>query len=94
MWLMLQQDEPSDYVVASGRSTAVREMCRIAFEYVGLRADDHVVVSKDYLRPAEVDELRGDASKAKARLGWAPTVSLENMIHEMVDADLKRLRDQ
>jgi GDPmannose 4,6-dehydratase len=94
MWMMLQQVEPDDYVIATGRTTTVRDMCGIAFDYVGLNADHYIVVSKDHLRPAEVDKLLGDASKAKAKLGWQPKTSLEEMIHEMVDADLKRVRQQ
>jgi GDPmannose 4,6-dehydratase len=66
-------------------------MCRIAFEHVGLKADDHVIIDPAFYRPAEVDILLGDASKAKATLGWKPEISLESMICEMVDADLKRL---
>jgi GDPmannose 4,6-dehydratase len=94
MWLMLQQDQPDDYVVATGRSATVREMCRIAFDYVGLNADDYVVIKQELFRPAEVDALLGDPSKAKARLGWQAKISLEEMICDMVDADLKRLRDR
>jgi GDPmannose 4,6-dehydratase len=94
MWLMLQQDKPGDYVVATGRTTSVRDMCRIAFEHVGLKAEDHVVVNADFLRPAEVDFLLGDASKAKRELGWQAKISLEDMICEMVDADLERVRRQ
>lgn len=90
MWLMLQQDEPSDYVVATGRTTSVREMCRIAFEHVGLRMDDHVVIDPAFYRPAEVDVLLGNPRKANERLGWQPQITLEEMITEMVDADLAR----
>jgi GDPmannose 4,6-dehydratase len=91
MWLMLQQDKPDDYVIATGRTASVREMCQIAFGCVGLRMEDHVVIDPALFRPAEVDVLLGDASKARAKLGWRPTVSLEAMIEEMVDADLERL---
>jgi GDPmannose 4,6-dehydratase len=90
MWLMLQQDAPDDYVIATGRTTSIREFCRIAFAYVGLNYEDHVTVRADLLRPAEVDLLLGDATKAKQRLGWRPTTSLEDMVAEMVDADLAR----
>jgi GDPmannose 4,6-dehydratase len=90
MWLMLQQDAPDDYVIATGRTTSIREFCRIAFAYVGLNYEDHVTVRADLLRPAEVDLLLGDATKAKQRLGWGPTTSLEDMVAEMVDADLAR----
>ncbi|MBW3096875.1 GDP-mannose 4,6-dehydratase [Pseudohoeflea coraliihabitans] len=92
MWLMLQQDEPDDYVVATGRTTTVRDMCRIAFEHVGLTPDAHLVIDPELFRPAEVDVLLGDASKAKDRLGWQAEITLEDMIAEMVDADLARLR--
>jgi GDPmannose 4,6-dehydratase len=92
MWLMLQQETPDDYVVATGRSVTVRDMCRIAFSHVGLSMDDHLVIDPDLFRPAEVDVLLGDAGKARERLGWQPTVTLEAMIEEMVDADLERLR--
>ena len=92
MWLMLQQDLPEDYVVATGRNTSVREFCRIAFSYAGLHYEDHVVTRNELIRPAEVDVLLGDASKARRKLGWQPTVSLEDMVAEMVDADLTRHR--
>jgi GDPmannose 4,6-dehydratase len=91
MWAMLQQDEPDDYVVATGETTSVREMCRIAFTYVGLNMEDHVVIDPAFFRPAEVDELLGDATKARTRLKWAPEIGLSEMICEMVDADLARL---
>jgi GDPmannose 4,6-dehydratase len=89
---MLQQDAPGDYVVATGRTTSVRDMCRIAFAHAGLNWEDHVRTKTDFLRPAEVDMLHGDASKARAVLGWQPEISLEDMICEMVDADLARHR--
>ncbi|MGH6958022.1 MAG: GDP-mannose 4,6-dehydratase, partial [Caulobacteraceae bacterium] len=92
MWLMLQQQTPGDYVIATGRTTSVRAMCRIAFDYLDLRMDDHLVIDPALWRPAEVDVLRGDPSKAKAKLGWEATVTLETLIREMVDADLERLR--
>ncbi|RWM40203.1 GDP-mannose 4,6-dehydratase [Mesorhizobium sp.] len=90
MWLMLQQDQPDDYVVATGRTTTVRDMCRIAFGHVGLKMDDHLVIDPDLFRPAEVEVLLGNPAKAKAKLGWEATISLEEMIREMVDADLER----
>ncbi|RWH71214.1 GDP-mannose 4,6-dehydratase [Mesorhizobium sp.] len=90
MWLMLQQEQPDDYVVATGRTTTVRDMCRIAFEHVGLKMDDHLVIDPELFRPAEVEILLGNPAKAKAKLGWEATISLEEMIREMVDADLAR----
>ncbi len=92
MWLMLQQERADDYVVATGRTTTVRDMCEIAFRHVGLKAEDHIVIDPAFFRPAEVDILLGDPSKARATLGWSATTSLEEMISEMVDADLKRHR--
>jgi len=92
MWLMLRQDTPGDYVVATGRTTSVREMCQIAFERLDLNYQDFVTVDPAFLRPAEVDFLLGDATKAQTVLGWRPETSLEAMIHEMVDADMARLR--
>jgi GDPmannose 4,6-dehydratase len=91
MWLMLQRDEPDNYVVATGRTTTVRDMCKIAFEHVGLDMDKYVVVDPALYRPAEVEMLLGDASKAKRTLDWAPETALEDLIREMVDADLARL---
>lgn len=91
MWLMLQQEIPDDYVIATGRTVTVRDMCKIAFEYVGLSMDDYLVIDPNFLRPAEVDVLLGDPAKAKKKLGWEAKISLEEMIREMVDADLRRL---
>ncbi len=91
MWAMLQQEKPDDYVVATGETTSVRDMCRIAFQHVGLTMEDHVVIDPALYRPAEVDVLLGDASKARTQLKWVPEVSLSEMICEMVDADLARL---
>jgi GDPmannose 4,6-dehydratase len=92
MWLMLQQEVPDDYVVATGRTTSVREFCHLAFGSLGLHADDHILVAPELFRPADVSMVQGDAAKARARLGWSPTVSLEEMIDEMVEADLRRCR--
>ena len=92
MWLMLQQDKPDDFVIATGRAVSVRDMCKIAFAHVGLDMESHVVIDPDLFRPAEVEMLHGNPAKAKARLGWEPTISLEDMIREMVDADLQRLK--
>lgn len=91
MWLMLQQEVADDYVVATGRTTSVREMCAIAFKHVGLDAEEFIKIDKAYYRPAEVDVLLGNPSKAKSKLGWAAKISLEEMICEMVDADMRRL---
>ena len=91
MWLMMQQAQPEDYVVATGRSTSVREMCEIAFAHVGLHYKDHVVIDQKFFRPAEVDVLLGHAAKATAKLGWKPRTSLEDLIAMMVDADMRRV---
>lgn len=91
MWLMLQQDVADDYVVATGKTTTVRQMCQIAFDHAGLNIDEHLVIDPQLFRPAEVDVLLGNPAKAKAKLGWQATTSLEEMIVEMVEADLKRL---
>ncbi len=90
MWLMLQQDVAADYVVATGRTTTVREMCTLAFKHVGLNMDDHVIIDPALFRPAEVDVLIGNPDKAQRCLGWNAQISLEEMIAEMVDADLAR----
>lgn len=92
MWLMLQQDKPDDYVIATGRSISIRDFCLLAFGYAGLKYEDHVVTRASLMRPAEVDTLHGDASKARRVLGWEPTISLEDMVGEMVEADLARHR--
>jgi GDPmannose 4,6-dehydratase len=91
MWLMLQQDQPEDYVIATGVSHSVRDLVDTAFDYVGLPPEPYVVVDPKLFRPAEVDVLVGNASKAKTKLGWTPTCSFREMIHTMVEADLKRL---
>jgi GDPmannose 4,6-dehydratase len=91
MWLMLQADEAEDHVIATGEEHSVRECVEIAFEHVGVEADRHVVVDPAFLRPAEVDHLVGDASKARERLGWEPRVSFKELVEMMVDADLERL---
>jgi GDPmannose 4,6-dehydratase len=92
MWLMLQQDRPDDYVIATGKNSTVREICDIAFRHAGLNASDYVTIDSKLFRPAEVDVLLGDSSKASRILGWRPTISVEAMIEEMVDADIARLR--
>ncbi len=92
MWLMLQQPAPDDYVVATGESHSVREFCEIAFDHVGLDWRRHVISDPRFIRPAEVDHLIGNAAKARARLGWAPSVDFAGLVRMMVDADLERLR--
>ena len=94
MWLMLQQDKPDDYLIATGRTTSVEDMVALAFDCAGLDAKDHIVVDKDFLRPAEVDRLIGNPAKAKAKLGWEARTSLEQLIAEMVEADLRRVKAQ
>jgi GDPmannose 4,6-dehydratase len=91
MWRMLQQERPDDYVIATGRTTSVRDMCRLAFAHVGLDCDDYLEVDTALLRPAEVDELCGDPAKAARVLGWQPRTTLEELIAMMVDADLERV---
>ena len=91
MWLMLQQDTPDDFVIATGLTTTVRDMCRIAFNHVGLKYEDHVVIDPKFYRPAEVDVLLGNPAKAKAKLGWVAQTNLESLITMMVDADMVRV---
>jgi GDPmannose 4,6-dehydratase len=91
MWLMLQQDEPDDYVIATNRMHSVRDAIDIAFAHVGLDPEHHITIDPRFLRPAEVEELRGDASKAERRLGWTPRVGFDELMKMMVDADLERL---
>jgi GDPmannose 4,6-dehydratase len=92
MWLMLQQDEPSDYVIATGEAHSVEEVASIAFSHVGLDWRDYVRVDRSLLRPAEVDHLIGNPAKARQRLGWQPTVDLRELITMMVDADLEAVQ--
>lgn len=94
MWRMLQQPEPDDYVVATGESHSVREFCEEAFGLVGLDWREHVVVDARYFRPTEVDELRGDASKAREKLGWAPRVGFRELVRMMVEHDLELARQE
>jgi GDPmannose 4,6-dehydratase len=91
MWAMLQQDEPDDYVIATGETHSVRELIEVAFGHVGLDWKKHVTLDQRFLRPAEVDLLIGDPGKAKAKLGWTPTVDFPGLVKMMVDADLARL---
>jgi len=92
MWRMLQADSPQDFVVGTGQTHAVRELCEIAFNYVGLDYVDFVVQDQEYYRPAEVDLLIADPIKVKRELGWQPKVNFKDLIHMMVEADLNRLR--
>ena len=95
MWLMVQQDTPSDYVVATGKTVSVRDFCKLAFEHAGLNMEDHVSVDERFLRPAEVEVLHGNPAKAKEKLGWEAKTSLKELVIEMVEADLERVkRDQ
>src|SRR3989454_5377929 len=91
MWLMLQQEKPCDYVIATGVAHSVRELIEIAFTHAGLAWEDHVRVDPALLRPAEVDHLLGDPARARAELGWAPTVAFKQLVEMMVDADIQRL---
>jgi GDPmannose 4,6-dehydratase len=91
MWLMLQQSQPDDYVIATGRNATVRDMCEIAFRHVGLDYRDYVVIDSSLFRPAEVDLLLGNPAKAKTRLGWEAKTDLETLIRMMVDADIERV---
>lgn len=90
MWLMLQQEQPDDYVIATGETHSVRELVETAFGVVGLNWEDHVVIDPKFIRPAEVELLLGDCSKAKNKLGWKPEVSFEQLVQMMVEADLER----
>jgi GDPmannose 4,6-dehydratase len=91
MWLMLQQDEADDFVIATGDPRSVKEFVDAAFGHVGLDPADYVEIDPQFLRPAEVDQLVGDASKARTKLGWEPEISFEELVQMMVDADLERL---
>lgn len=91
MWLMLQQETPDDYVIATGETRTVRELVQIAFDRVGLDWQQYVKLDPAFLRPAEVDLLVGDPAKAREKLGWSPAVSFEQLVHMMVDADIARL---
>ncbi len=94
MWTMLQQEVPDDYVIATGRTVTVRDMCAIAFSHVGLNYEDHVKIDPKFFRPAEVDLLLGNPAKAKAKLGWEAKTSLEELIVMMVEADLRRVKNE
>jgi GDPmannose 4,6-dehydratase len=92
MWLMLQQDKADDYVIATGETHSIRDLCELAFSHAGLHWQDHVRVAETLKRPAEVEVLLGDATKARERLGWAAEVGLQALVAEMVEADLARHR--
>lgn len=92
MWMMLQQDEADDYVVATGQTTTVRQMVEIAFNHLNLEVDRYLTIDPSLFRPAEVDVLLGNPEKAKAKLGWQPEITLNDMIVEMVEADMQRLK--
>ena len=92
MWMMLQRETPEDFVISSGRNHSVRDFCEIAFSHAGLDWKDHVVVDPRFYRPAEVNTLLGDSTKAREVLGWKPEVSFEEMVQLMVDADLERVK--
>ena len=94
MWLMLQQNEPDDFVVASGESHSVEEFAKKAFEYVGLDYKKHIVIDKSLIRPAEVDNLIGDSTKARSKLNWRRKVSFDELIKMMIDADLSALKKE
>jgi GDPmannose 4,6-dehydratase len=94
MWLMLQQPTPDDFVIATGETHSVRELCEVAFARAGLDWEQYVVVDKTHVRPAEVDYLLGDAGKARRVLGWSPKVSFRNLVEMMVDADVKLTRER
>jgi GDPmannose 4,6-dehydratase len=94
MYLMLQQEKPDDFVIATGETHSVREFCELAFARVGLNYKDHVVTDPKFLRPAEVDLLLGSPTKALKHLGWKPDVTFEGLVHMMMDADLARLKHQ
>ena len=93
MWLMLQQDEPENYVIATNRTNTIRELCEVAFSHAGLNWQDHVDTDARFMRPTEIAASRGDFSKAKAKLGWSPKISFEELIRLMVDADIARLSE-
>jgi GDPmannose 4,6-dehydratase len=93
IWMMVQREEPEDYVIATGEQHTVREFAEAAFAHVGLNYRDHVIVDPQFLRPAEVDTLLGDASKAKRELGWTCQVTFEDLVREMVEGDLRMVRD-
>ncbi|MBD3401452.1 GDP-mannose 4,6-dehydratase [candidate division GN15 bacterium] len=94
MWLMLQQETAEDFVISTGETHSVEDFCRLAFDHVGLDYKDHVITDPRFVRPAEVDLLLGDSSNAREKLGWEPTVSFEQLVQMMVDADIELLKDK
>jgi GDPmannose 4,6-dehydratase len=94
MWLMLQQERPEDYVVATGETHSITDLVEIAFGYVGLQWKDYVVVDEIFNRPAEINELKGDFSKAKTKLGWKPKVPFKELLQMMIDADIEELKSK
>jgi GDPmannose 4,6-dehydratase len=94
MWLMLQQETAEDFVISTGETHSVEDFCRLAFDHVGLDYKDHVITDPRFVRPAEVDLLLGDSSLAREKLGWEPTVSFEQLVQMMVDADIELLKDK
>jgi len=94
MWMMLQQDQPDDYVIATNETHSIREFLDLAFNYVNLNWQDYVEFDKRYLRPAKVDLLIGDSTKARQKLGWQPSVTFKELVELMVDADIKSLEQQ
>lgn len=93
MWLVLQQDEPEDYVIATGATHSVKDLVQIAFDYVNLNWEDYVIVDPKFVRPTEVDLLLGDSKKARKKLGWKPAVDFKSLIKMMVDADLEKVKN-
>jgi GDPmannose 4,6-dehydratase len=93
MWMMLQQDKPDDYVLATGETHSVQELCEVAFARVGLNWQDYVKIDPKYYRPAEVDLLIGDPTKAAHVLGWKPDVTFKGLVEMMVDADMKDMQE-
>jgi len=93
MWLMMQQDEPEDYVIATGATHSVKDLVKIAFGYLKLNWEDYVIVDPKFVRPSEVDLLLGDSAKARKKLGWKPEIGFENLVRMMVDADLEKFKN-
>jgi GDPmannose 4,6-dehydratase len=94
MWMMLQKDNPEDYVIGTGEKHSVEEFLTIAFNHVGLNFKDYLKIDKRFFRPAEVDTLLADISNSKKKLGWMPKISFEELVKEMVESDLKNIKDK